>query len=123
MRKLALATTALPLLLGLAAVAQAGNGNGVPCDTTESAVLECKGTGKDEGGFEVFAFTNFGGHAVANFSIGDDCTEALNNLALDAIPIGGDGEGHRFLIDEVSTGTPDRTIYTLSADGDGLCPD
>ncbi len=119
MRKLALATTALPLLLGLAAVAQAGTPPpppdlGVLCETIESAVLECKGAKK--GGFEVFAFSNSGANAVANFSVGDDCTEALDNLANV-----GDSFGALFFVDEVSTGTPDRTLYTLIADG-GECP-
>jgi hypothetical protein len=110
MRKLALATTALPLLLGLAEVAQAGGLS--PCTTLETAILECKSAKK--GGFEVFAFTNDGGNASSNVEVGDDCTEALGFLANT-----GDGEG--FFINEVSTGTPDRTIYTLVAEIDTIC--
>ncbi len=109
MRKLALATTALPLLLGLASGAQAGEVPEDPC--TESAILECKGAKK--GGFEVFNFANHGGNAYQGIEVGDDCTEALGFLT-------NTGEG--FFIDQVSTGTPDRTIYTLSAEGLGLCP-
>ena len=112
MRKLALATTALPLLLGLASVAQAGGGGGGG-SCTESAILECKSTKK--GGFEVVLLTNDGGSA---FSIepGDDCTEALSLLTNHSL--------EDFFIDEVSTGTPDRTVYTMRAvfiDGEGQC--
>jgi hypothetical protein len=109
MRKLALATTALPLLLGLASGADAGE---VPSSCTESAILECKSAKK--GGFEVFVFSNDGGHAFSDIEAGDDCTEALSLLT--------NFSGGEFFIDEVSTGTPDRTIYTMSADGEGLCP-
>ena len=114
MRKLALTTTALPLLLGLATVAQAGVQPGVPCGTDESAVLECKATKK--GRFEVFSFSNDGGNVQADISVGDDCSEALDFLSSNDSS-SGDGEGNGFFVDEVSTGTPDRTVYTMRAFG------
>ncbi len=119
-KSLMLATTALPLLLGLAGIAQAGNGPGIECDTTEFAVVECKSSKR--GGFEVFAYSNDGGHAPA-IEVGDDCADALNALVNE-----GDGEGHAFFffgkgtVVAVSTGTPDKTIYTANAFG-GFCPD
>jgi hypothetical protein len=108
MRLLIGLTTLAFLGLGLGGVAQAGNG-GLGCGQEEFAVLECKSTKK--GGFEAFAFSNDGGHAPA-IEVGDDCADALNALRNES-----DGTDDEFFVREVSTGTPDKTIYTMRARG------
>ena len=103
------------LALGLAGVAQAGGPPpGVPCETEEYAVLECKSTKR--GAFEVFAFSNDGRHVAADIEVGDDCADALNALRNE-----GDGSGNDFLVRKVSTGTPDKTIYTMRARNNQVC--
>jgi hypothetical protein len=101
MRLLACCIASALLLFGLAGKAQAGASG---C-TFVYAVLECKSTKK--GGFEVFAFSNNSTNGP-DIDIGDDCADALNDLNL-----GETGENYGILRFGVSTGTPDKTIYTL----------
>ena len=120
MAKIASLTATAMLALGLAGVAQAGsNGDCIPDGEEEYAVLECKAL--KNGAIEVFAFSNAGGHAP-EINIGDDCVDALNTLHNQ-----GDIAGNRyFIVDSrangVSTGTPDKTIYTTKAFGEYDCP-
>jgi hypothetical protein len=105
MRNLASLAALAFFLLGLAGTAQAGS---VTCH----AILECK-TDKS-GDIVVVAFTDGdNGRVAADIEKGDDCTQALESL-LDP----GDGDRTSFVIRNISTGSTDRTVYTMAASFD-----
>ncbi len=106
MRNLASLAALAFFLLGLAGTAQAGGAaSGVTCH----AILECK-TDKS-GDIVVVAFTDGeNGRVAADIEKGDDCTQALESL-LDP----GDGQQTSFFIRNISTGSTDRTVYTMAA--------
>jgi hypothetical protein len=102
-----LITMVLPLLLGVASVAQAKI---LPCTF---AILECM-TNK-QGAFVVVAFDNNAGDVGdgnGQISIGDQCTKALDIIENDINP--------NFDIPDawIQSGSQDRTVYTAVA---GFC--
>jgi hypothetical protein len=100
MRKTAtLIVAVLPVLLGLAAIAQA---KPMPCRYT---IVECK-TNKN-GDFLVVAFSNATGNVPSEIDfIGLGCTEALDIVENDSGP-------DFFFVDHwITSGSQDRTVYT-----------
>jgi hypothetical protein len=118
MRLLVSLTAPTLLVLGFAGIAQAGTngGGGVPCETTEYAILECK-TDRS-GDIVVVAFTDgAANHAPSGIDKGDDCTQALESLFRN-----GDNHGHSYTIEAITTGSTDRTVYTTSVSNFDECP-